>query len=58
MQMTKDKFIRIHLKRGYTVQDFGRMVILSLDNYTAIHHFKDNGEYDYDTEAFWKLERK
>ncbi len=55
--MTKDKFIRIHLKRGYTVQDFGRMVILSLNNYTAIHHFKDNGEYDYDTDAFWKLER-
>ena len=44
--MTKEKFIKAHIKRGYTVEDLGRMVILRLDNFTAIHHFTENGEYD------------
>lgn len=55
--MTKDKFIKIHLKRGFTVEDCGRMVIVTLNNYTAIHHFTDDGEYDNRITPFWTLRR-
>ena len=53
--MTKDKFIKLYRKRGYHVEDWGRMVMISLRNYTAIHHFREDGEYDTSMNAFWTL---
>ena len=55
--MTKDKFIAIHRKRGYEVEDLGKMVILSLDDYTAIHFFNANGTRDETISPVWKLSR-
>lgn len=55
--MTKDKFISIHRKRGYEVEDLGKMVILSLDDYTAIHFFNADGTRDKTISPVWKTSR-
>lgn len=53
----KEKFIRIHRNRGYHVEETGKMVILSLDNYRAIHFFNEDGTRDESQAPFWKLDR-
>ena len=55
--MTKDKFIRIHENRGYHVEEVGRMVFLTMGNYTAIWFFNEDGTLDENNKPFWKLEK-
>ena len=55
--MTKDKFIRIHENRGYHVEKVGRMVFLTMGNYTAIWFFNEDGTLDENNKPFWKLEK-
>lgn len=56
--MTKSRFIRIQTARGYKVEDLGKMVVLSLDNYRAYWFFKADGTPDEDNPPFWKIDRK
>ena len=56
--MTKEKFIRIQSARGYKVEDLGRIVILSLDNYTAIWFFNADGTQDLDNPPTWSIDRR
>lgn len=55
--MTKEKFIRIQTARGYEVEDLGKMVVLHLDNYRAIHFFNEDGTRDESQAPFWKVDR-
>lgn len=55
--MTKDRFIAIHTRRGYEVQNLGKMVILRMDNYTAIWFFNSDGSPDESQKPIWKITR-
>ena len=56
--MTKDRFIAIHTRRGYEVQNLGKMVILRMDNYTAIWFFNSDGSPDKSQKPIWKITRQ
>ena len=56
--MTKTKFIRIQTARGYRVEDHGKMVVLSLNNYRAYWFFNADGTTDEGNPPFWKVDRK
>lgn len=53
--MTKEKLIRIQTRRGYEVEDLGRIVIFRMDNYTAIWCFNPDGTVDETNKPQWKL---
>ena len=53
--MTKDVFIKTHQEKGYTIQDLGGMVILTIDNLVEIYYFTEDGELDNRIEPFWCL---
>ena len=55
--MTKEKFIHIHRNRGYQVEELGKMVIISLDNYRAIWFFNVDGTPDKDNPPQWSIHR-
>ena len=55
--MTKTRFIAIQTKRGYKIQDFGKMVILRDGKYTAIWFFNADGTLDETQKPNWKMER-
>lgn len=55
--MTKDKFIAACRKRGYKVEDLGKIVTLSLDDYFAIHFFNADGTRDKTISPVWKMSR-
>jgi len=55
--MTKEKFIRIHLSRGYHVEELGKTVILTLDNYRAVWFFNADGTLDESKPPHWNLDR-
>ena len=58
--MTREKFIRIHRNRGYQVEELGKMVTLSLDNYRAIWFFTSTAPDavpDEDNPPTWHLDR-
>lgn len=56
-KMTKTRFIAIQTKRGYKIQDFGKMVILRDGKYTAIWFFNEDGTLDETQKPSWKMER-
>ena len=53
--MTREKFIRIQKSRGYQVEELGKMVIISLDNYRATWFFNADGSVDETTRRFGTL---
>lgn len=53
--MTKEKFIRIHAHRGYEIEDLGKIVIISLNNYTATWFFNSDGSLDEKNPATWNI---
>ena len=55
--MTREKFIRIHRNRGYQVEELGKMVIISLDNYRATWFFNTDGSVDENNPPIWYLDR-
>lgn len=55
--MTKEKLIRIQTARGYKVEDLGRIVSFTLDNYTAIWFFNADGTQDQTKLPMWKVDR-
>lgn len=55
--MSKEKFIRIHSNRGYKVTEFGLMIMLEKDNYSAIWFFNSDGTVDTTQHPVWKLKR-
>ena len=54
--MTKEKFIAMSKKRGYEVEELGRMVILRHENYTAFHFFNEDGTPDKDNPPCWTVD--
>ena len=50
--LTKEEFIKFHLERGYTVDDKGEMVIISISNLTGIYYFTKDGKPDNCIEPF------
>ena len=56
--MTKDRLITIQTKRGYKVTDLGRVVLFTLDNYTATWFFNPDGTVDESLPAQWTLEKR
>lgn len=54
----KEEFITLHKKKGYIVEDYGEMVILTLDNLYGIHYFLKNGNHDKRIDPFWCLARQ
>ena len=54
----REKFVAVMRRRGYTVRELGRMVILTMDNYTAIHFFNPDGTRDETQPAYWSMSRK
>ena len=55
--MTREKFIRIHRNRGYQVEELGKIVIISLDNYRAIWFFNADGTLDESNPPQWSIHR-
>ena len=55
--MTREKFIRIQKSRGYQVEELGKMVIISLDNYRATWFFNADGLVDENNPPIWHLDR-
>lgn len=55
--MTREKFIRIQKIRGYQVEELGRMVIITKDNYSATWFFTPEGTIDETMPPVWKLDR-
>ena len=55
--MTKEKFVRIHKARGYQVEEFGKMVTISLNGYRATWFFNIDGTVDKDNLPIWHLDR-
>lgn len=55
--MTKEKFIRIQKSRGYQVEELGKMVIISFDNYRATWFFNADGSVDESNPPIWHLDR-
>ena len=53
----REKFVAVMARRGYQIKEMGRMVILSMDNYTAIHFFNPDGTRDESQSPYWKLSR-
>jgi hypothetical protein len=53
--MTKARFIKIHTQRGYTIEDMGKTVRISMDNYTALWFFQTNGALDETRKPMWTL---
>lgn len=56
--MTRERFIRIQKTRGYKVEELGRMVIISLDNYRATWFFNVDGSLDESNPPIWHLDRR
>lgn len=55
--MTREKFIRIHKARGYQVEELGKMVTISLNNYRATWFFNNDGTVDEENPPIWHLDR-
>lgn len=55
--MTKERFIRIQKSHGYQVEELGRMVIITKDNYSTTWFFTPEGVIDETTPPTWKLDR-
>jgi hypothetical protein len=55
--MTREKSIRIHRNRGYQIEELGKMVIISLDNYRATWFFNTDGSVDESNPPIWRLNR-
>ena len=55
--MTRERFIRIQAKRGYQIEELGKVVILRMRNYTAMWFFNEDGTLDEDNPPYWNLER-
>lgn len=53
--MTKERFISIHLKRGYTVENMGRIVKISMDDFSALWFFNEDGSLDENHKPSWKM---
>lgn len=53
--MTKERFISIQSRRGYSVKDCGNMVILTMGNYTALWFFKEDGSLDENNLPTWTI---
>lgn len=53
--MTKSRFITIHTKRGYTIKDMGKVVRISMDNYSALWFFNADGTIDESHKPMWTL---
>lgn len=50
--LTKKEFIKSHLERGYTIEDNGEMVIISISNLVGIYYFTKDGKFDNRIEPF------
>ena len=56
--MTKDRFIAIHTHRGYKVEDLGKIVILSMGNYTAMWFFNADGTLNENEKPTWTVSKR
>lgn len=55
--MTKDRFVAIQTRRGYTVEVLGNMVRLTRGDYWAIHFFNKDGSPSADA-PMWGFHKK
>lgn len=55
--MTKARFITIHTKRGYTIEDMGKIVRITMEDYTALWFFHTDGTLDESHKPMWSLSR-
>lgn len=53
----RERFCRIHTKRGYEVENLGLITFIRDGNYTAIWFFNPDGSLDTTKPASWRLER-
>ena len=53
----REKFVAVMTRRGYAVSELGKMVILAMGNYTAIHFFNPDGTRDDSRPPYWKMSR-
>lgn len=53
----REKFVAVMTRRGYKVSEMGKMVILTMDNYTAVHFFNADGSRDENQKPYWKVDR-
>ena len=53
----REKLVAVMTRRGYAVSELGKMVILTMDNYTAIHFFNPDGTRDDSRPPYWKMSR-
>ncbi len=56
--MTKDRFIAIQARRGYKVEDLGKIVILSMKNYTAMWFFNADGTLNENEKPTWTVSKR
>ena len=54
--MTKEKLIRVQLRRGYKVEDLGKVVIFRMGNYSATWFFNSDGTQDESNPPTWRLD--
>lgn len=60
--MTKSHFVEVQTRRGYEVEDLGRLVILrhtmeGVGNYRAFWFFNEDGSLDESNPPTWWIER-
>ncbi len=55
--MTKERLIKIQTRRGYEVEDLGRVVFFRMNRYTATWFFLPDGSVDESNPPTWRLER-
>ena len=55
--MTKEIFIHIHHNRGFQVEDLGKIVIISLEDYRAVWFFNPDGSIDKNHPPIWHIDR-
>lgn len=55
--MTKERFISAMTRRGYKIEQLGRIVILRANGYRAYHFFNEDGTRDESQPPYWKVDR-
>ena len=55
--MTKGRFISLMTKRGYSVEDLGKMVICSANNYRSYWFFNADGTQDTTNKPYWTISK-
>ena len=56
--MTREKFVTIQTNRGYSVTEFGKVVVIEKDDYKAIWFFNPDGSVDEKHPPMWRVAPK